>query len=180
MTTGARLAELSGLSGVSAATHLLAIRLSGATAGAMLVSRSTLSTGTAIAHLAGGGVSSASASYSQEVNLTRKWYVRRKKRIFVFSTGQEADAFIEAEAQAQQLAAAKTSRLARKRVLERVYKLADSVIDVDQLGALVQRLDMPVDLPALIDAQDYQQLMRVMAWALEQQDEDDIEMLLLA
>jgi hypothetical protein len=51
MNAGQRLAELSGLSGVSAATHLLAIKQSGATAGAMLLSASPLSTGTALAHL---------------------------------------------------------------------------------------------------------------------------------
>lgn len=56
MTTAAlRLVELSGLSGVSAGVHLLAIRVSGGTAGTILVSRSTLVTGTAAAHLLDGG-----------------------------------------------------------------------------------------------------------------------------
>lgn len=51
MTTGARLVQLSGLSGVSAATHLIAIKQSGSNAGDMLVSRSGLSTGSAMEHL---------------------------------------------------------------------------------------------------------------------------------
>jgi hypothetical protein len=56
MTTAAeRLVTLSGLSGVSAAQHLLAIKLSGSTAGQMLVSRSTLGSATAAAHLLDGG-----------------------------------------------------------------------------------------------------------------------------
>lgn len=57
MTTAAsRLATLSGLSGVSAALHLKAIKQSGTTAGAMLLSRSSLATGTAAAHLLDAGV----------------------------------------------------------------------------------------------------------------------------
>ena len=51
MTTSQRLAFLSGLSGVSAGSHLLAIRRSGVTAGQMLVSRSALSSASALQHL---------------------------------------------------------------------------------------------------------------------------------
>lgn len=54
-TAAARLATLSGLSGVSAAIHLNSIKQSGTTAGAMLLSRSSLSTGTAAAHLLSDG-----------------------------------------------------------------------------------------------------------------------------
>ena len=57
MTTGARLASLSGLSGVSAGQHLIAIKQSGATSGEMLVSRSSLMTGTAMDHLMDTGIS---------------------------------------------------------------------------------------------------------------------------
>lgn len=55
-TTAQRLTTLSGLSGVSAAAHLIAIKQSGTTAGAMLVSRSGLGTGSALDHLMAGGV----------------------------------------------------------------------------------------------------------------------------
>lgn len=51
MNTGQRLVALSGLTGVSAAQHLLAIRVSGANAGEILVSRSALATGSAMDHL---------------------------------------------------------------------------------------------------------------------------------
>lgn len=50
-TAAARLVFLSGLPGGTAATHLLAIKLSGTDAGSMLVSRSGLVTGTAAEHL---------------------------------------------------------------------------------------------------------------------------------
>lgn len=51
MNVAQRLAYLSGLTGVSAGAHLLAIRLAGVNAGAMLVSRSGLPSGTAMQHL---------------------------------------------------------------------------------------------------------------------------------
>ena len=51
MNVAQRLAHLSGLTGVSAGAHLLAIRLGGTSAGAMLVSRSGLPSGTAEQHL---------------------------------------------------------------------------------------------------------------------------------
>lgn len=62
MTTAAeRLQELSGLAGVTAAAMLLAIG-TGATAGALLVSRSTLSSATAAAHLLDAGVQTPASS----------------------------------------------------------------------------------------------------------------------
>ena len=51
MTVAQRLTYLSGLTGVSAGAHLMAIRLGGTSAGAMLVSRSGLPSGTAMQHL---------------------------------------------------------------------------------------------------------------------------------
>lgn len=50
-TTAQRLASLSGLAGVSAGAHLLAIRQAGAQAGPMLVSRSGLGVASALQHL---------------------------------------------------------------------------------------------------------------------------------
>jgi hypothetical protein len=49
-TTGARMVALSGLSGVSAKAHLMALA-AGSTTGARLVARSGLATGTAMDHL---------------------------------------------------------------------------------------------------------------------------------
>lgn len=54
-TTAQRLAFLSGMSGVSAAEHLKAIKQSGTTSGQMLVSRSSLSVASAIQHLMDDG-----------------------------------------------------------------------------------------------------------------------------
>ena len=55
MTASERLVFLSGLSGVTAGAHLLAIRQSGSTSGQILVSRSSLSVATAAQHLLDGG-----------------------------------------------------------------------------------------------------------------------------
>ena len=71
MTTGARLVQLSGLSGVSAATHLIAIKQSGSNAGDMLVSRSGLTTGTAMEHL---------ISNTDTTDLSLWWKYRTKRR----------------------------------------------------------------------------------------------------
>ena len=54
MTAAERLAQLSGLAGVSAAAMLLAIG-TGGTAGALLLSRSSLASDTAAAHLLDAG-----------------------------------------------------------------------------------------------------------------------------
>lgn len=54
MNTGERLAQISGMSGVSAATMLMSIG-SGSTAGELLVSYSGLSSGTAEEHLLASG-----------------------------------------------------------------------------------------------------------------------------
>lgn len=52
-------------------------------------------------------------------------------------------------------------------------------VDIDALAGLVERYSIPVNLPELLAQQDYQRVMQIMALALEMQDEDDIEMLLL-
>lgn len=131
---------------------------------------------------------SPAGSPSAEVELSprRKWYVKRGKQILIFEDAQEADAFIEAEKQADEAikAAQKTSRRARKRLRERVYTSLDAklpeVVQIDMLGVLVEQYAIPVDLPRLIANQDLEELVRIALLAQDMQDEDDIEMLLLA
>jgi hypothetical protein len=45
---------------------------------------------------------------------------------------------------------------------------------------MVERFNIAADLPALLEIEDYAQFMEVVAMALEMQEEEDIEMLLLA
>lgn len=122
-------------------------------------------------------------AYSAEIEL-RRWYVRSGKRLHIFVSGEDADAFIDAEKAAQEAVekAQRTSRRARKRLRERVFTvdaLPQQTVEIDALAGLVERYSIPVNLPALLAQQDYARVMEIMALAMEMQDEDDIEMLLL-
>jgi hypothetical protein len=123
-------------------------------------------------------------NFSQEVNLSRKWYVKRGKKLHIFATAQDADAFLEAEQAAQEAVAKakKTSRLARKRVLKafKLDALPTQTIQIDALESLVDRYQLPVSLPSLIAQQDWEQVVRIMLEVQQMQDEEDLEMLLLA
>lgn len=122
-------------------------------------------------------------AYSAEIEL-RRWYVRRGKRLHIFASGQDADAFLDAEraAQAAVEKAQRTSRRARKRLRERVFTadaLPQQTVEIDALAGLVDRYSIPVNLPALLARQDYEEIVRLSLLAMEMQEEDDIEMLLL-
>ena len=123
-------------------------------------------------------------SYAAEVDLTpSKWYIKRNKKILLFNNAQEADAFIEAEEAAGQAIheAQKTSRRARKRLRDKIITVEPAqTVDVDQLAQAVERFSIPVDLPYLLAQQDFDSVMQIMAMAMEMQDEEDIELLLLA
>ena len=124
----------------------------------------------------------ASTSYSQEVVL-RKWYVKRKKRIYVFATPEEADAYIEAEAEAEAAVskAQRTSRRARKRLRDKLLTVEPiQTVDIDWLSELIAHFQIQADLAALLAQQDYERVLQIMAMAMEMQDEEDIELLLLA
>jgi hypothetical protein len=122
------------------------------------------------------------AGYSAEINL-KPWYVKRGKKIHVFSRAEDADAFIEAEQAAQEAIekAQNTSRQARRRAKKRVYEaVAHETVDIDLLGQLAQRYAINADIPALIQQQDWMQIVALSLLAQQMQDEEDIEMLLLA
>jgi len=135
-----------------------------------------------IAFIEAGGTT----AYSQEVEITlprKKWYVKRKKQILVFDTSQDADDYIEAEEMAEKAVqkAQKTSRLARKRVRQKVFQpLPVQTIDTDWVAQLVSLYSIAVDLPALMAEQDYERIVQIMLQVQQMQDEEDLEMLLLA
>ena len=125
---------------------------------------------------------SQAETYSQEVSIRpRKWYVKRKKQILLFNSPEEADAFIESEAVAEKAIeqAQKTSRRARKRLRDKIITVTPEVVDTDYLSSLVDRFNIPVNLPSLIAQQDYDRVMQIMQLATEMQDEEDVELLLL-
>lgn len=122
------------------------------------------------------------ATFSAEIDLSRKWYVRRGKKIHLFRSGSDADAFIEAQEQADKAIAEaqKTSRRARKRLREKIVTVDPiQTVDIDLLSKAVEYFSLP-PLPDLLAQQDFERVMQIMALAQEMQDEEDLEMLLLA
>ena len=121
-------------------------------------------------------------SYSAEVEL-RKWYVKRGKRILIFATANDADAFLESEQAAKEAIeqAQKTSRRARKRFAAKVYTVKPvEEVDIGPLSGMAQHFGMAVDLPALYAQQNYARVLEIYAQAMLLQDEEDVELLLLA
>ena len=121
-------------------------------------------------------------TYSAEIVL-KPWYVKRKKRIYVFNSAQEADAYLaaEAEAEAAVAKAQKTSRRARKRLRDKLITVEPiNTVDIDWLSELIAHFKIQADLAALLAQQDYERVLQILALAMEMQDEEDIELLLLA
>lgn len=122
-------------------------------------------------------------TFSQEVAF-RRFYMRKGKKLLMFDSVSEAEAYAKAETIADEAIAKaqKTSRLARKRIRTRI--LADTLpaqtIDTDWLAEMMQRFAMNADLPALLAEQEYNKVMEIYALAKAALDEeDDIEMLLM-
>lgn len=119
---------------------------------------------------------------SNEVIL-KPWYIKRKKKILLFNSAQEADAFLASEELAEQAIqeAQKTSRRARKRLRDKLITVEPiQTVDVDQLAQAVEHFSIPVDLPYLLAQQDFERVMQILALARDMQDEEDVELLLLA
>ena len=110
----------------------------------------------------------------------RKVYIKRGKRIHIFETERDADEWEASELAAIQ-AIAKASRNAKKRAVRRVNaSIEHETINLVELDRLVQHFGIPVELPTLEAAQDWLEVARIAFLAREMQDEEDIEMLLMA
>ncbi len=114
-------------------------------------------------------------------NEVGKVYVRRGKKILLFNTPQEADQYLVAEQAANEAIerAQKTSRRARKRLKEKIYPAADS-IDLVEIEKLAVNFDAPFDVSKLFKEQDYEELVRIAEVLRQMQDEEEIELLLIA
>ena len=108
-------------------------------------------------------------------------YVRRGKKVLLFNTPQEADRYLVAEQVANEAIekAQKTSRRARKRLKEKIYPAADS-IDLIEIEKLAVNFDLPYEAPKVFEEDDYLELMRVAETLRQMQDEEEIELLLIA
>jgi hypothetical protein len=121
------------------------------------------------------------AAPSIQTNEVGRVYVRRGKKVLLFNTPQEADQYLEAEQVANQAIekAQKTSRRARKRFKEKIYPAADS-IDLIEIQQLAMIFDVTYDLPSMFGDGDYTELFRIAEVLKQLQDEEDVELLLLA
>jgi hypothetical protein len=118
---------------------------------------------------------------SQEVVLSRPYYVKRGKKIHLFSSAEEADRFLDAERQAQEAIAKAQGRQARRRIKQRVIEVVEhETYDIDLLGELAKRYAIKADIPSLIAQQDWMQLVALSLLALQMQDEEETLLLLLS
>lgn len=112
----------------------------------------------------------------------RKVYIKRGKRIHIFDTVEDADAWVEAEQQTRR--AIQKAKVSSKRK-PKVYQALDEqiphqVIQLDALQSLVEYYGIPVELPTLEAQQDWMEVARIALLAREMQDEEEVEMLLFA
>ena len=114
----------------------------------------------------------------------RKVYIKRGKRIHIFDTVEDADAWVEAEEQAQQVI--QTAKGKKKvKAKAKVYKALDEqvpheVIRLDWLESLITHFNIPVELPTLEAKQDWLEVARIALMAQQMQDDEEVELLLLA
>jgi hypothetical protein len=118
-------------------------------------------------------------TYSGEVDIKR-WYVRRGKKIHVFDSAHDADAWLEAEAKAQQAIdhARSTSKQASRKRKQRTYKALDEVVShqvirLDELEAQLKALAIPEQINGFVSEQNWAEVARIAL--LAQQIQQDIE-----
>ena len=118
--------------------------------------------------------------FSAEIDLTprkQRYYVKRKKQILIFDSAEQADAFIDAERQAEETIqkAQKTSRLARKRLRTKIFK----AIEQPEIVPIDYPEFRSIQLPEFTTQQDLAEFVSIALIARDIQDEDDLEALLM-
>jgi len=118
--------------------------------------------------------------FSAEIDLTprkQRYYVKRKKQILIFDSAEQADAFIDAERQAEETIqkAQKTSRLARKRLRTKIFK----AIEQPEIVPIDYPEFRSIQLPEFTTQQDLAEFVRIALIARDIQDEEDLEAILM-
>jgi hypothetical protein len=113
---------------------------------------------------------------------SRKVYVKRGKQYLIFNNNEEADAYLAAESAIE--TAKKSSRGAARRKIKALKVVKPEIAPepkLEELSDLLAKFDVKYDLPAIAKNNDMELLYHIqsMLYAL-QQDEEDIELLLLA
>jgi hypothetical protein len=117
-----------------------------------------------------------------DMSRPRKVYIKRGKQYLIFNNNEEADSYLAAEKAIE--TAKKSSRGAAKRVIKALKVVKPEIAPepkLEELSALIAKFDFKYDLPQLAKNNDIEALYQIqsMLYAL-QQDEEDIELLLLA
>ena len=112
----------------------------------------------------------------------KRYYVRRRGRLYLFNTAQEADSWIDADDAAQEAIEKAQTSSKRRRIARQVQRAAKplEVVDIDALPTLASRYQVNLDVPRLMELQNFDELMRVRALILQMQDDEDIELLLMS
>jgi len=112
----------------------------------------------------------------------KRYYVRRRGRLYLFNTAQEADSWIEADDAAQEAIEKAQTSSKRRRIARKVQRAAKplEVVDIESLPTLASRYQVNLDVPRLMELQNFDELMRVRALILQMQDDEDIELLLMS
>lgn len=107
-------------------------------------------------------------------------YLKRGKKIHIFDTVEDADAWEAAEAAAQEAIARAKTRAAKRRIVRKMeVSIKHEVLRLDLLDALIARLKLKFNFPDIEARQDWAEYARIAKLARELEDEEEIETLLL-
>lgn len=112
--------------------------------------------------------------------MSSRVYIKRGRKIHIFDTVEDADAWEAAEAAAQEAIAKAKTRTAKRRIVRKVEAAIEhEVLRLDLLDALVARFNLKLDLPSIEARQDWAEYVRIAMLARELEDEEEMETLLL-
>lgn len=129
---------------------------------------------------AADGSASSGAANRAGFEMGGRVYIKRGRKIHIFDTVEDADAWEAAEAAAQEAIAKAKTRTAKRRIVRKVETAIEhEVLRLDLLDALVARFNLKLDFPSIEARQDWAEYVRIAMLARELEDEEEIETLLL-
>lgn len=129
---------------------------------------------------AADGSASSGAANRAGFEMGGRVYIKRGRKIHIFDTVEDADAWEAAEAAAQEATAKAKTRTAKRRIVRKVETAIEhEVLRLDLLDALVARLKLKFNFPDIEARQDWAEYVRIAMLARELEDEEEIESLLL-
>jgi len=118
----------------------------------------------------------ASSNHGFTMSVGMRYYIKRKGKILLFNSAEQADEYLATEQQA----AVVKSRGAKKRIAAKLVKVAPiESIELEPVTELLSRYMPDVSLPNLLKMHDIEQVLAMQHRALMMQDDEDIELLLM-